>query len=64
MPIDQNSITITKMNGESGSPCLIPLLLSKKPDEDPFKRIEKVGVDKHSLIHDIHLIGNLKQCMM
>jgi len=50
-----------KRQGESGSPCLITLLLLKIPAGEPFNIIEKVGVARHSLIQIIHLKGKPMQ---
>jgi len=38
MLIDQYTIARTKICGERGSPCLIPLLLPKRPAGEPFTR--------------------------
>lgn len=45
---------MVKRNGESGSPCLRPLEVEKKPLGDPFRIMEKWAVDRHPKIHFLH----------
>jgi len=45
-------VTVRKRNGESGFPSFKPLLLQKKPTEEPFIRIEKEAVEIQILTHE------------
>ncbi|KAM7502758.1 hypothetical protein LguiB_001662 [Lonicera macranthoides] len=52
------SNTITKRNGESGSPCLNPCDALKLPIGLPFIKTEKLTEEKHPMIQLLHLPWN------
>ncbi|GKV39954.1 hypothetical protein SLEP1_g47646 [Rubroshorea leprosula] len=49
------SIIIRNRNGDKGSPCLNPLSKSNSSVGLPFTNIEHRAVERHSLIHPLHL---------
>jgi hypothetical protein len=48
------SMTLTKRKGDSGSSCLNPRELLKKPAEEPFTKIEKRTEDMQCAIQEHH----------
>ena len=52
------SIPTTKRYGDSGSPCLRPLELWKKPAGEPLNKTENEAVEMHHRIHLIHFGPN------
>ena len=51
---------MTKIYGESESPCLIPLSPLKYHAKPPFTEIENLGVVKQLLIQPIKVLGVFK----
>lgn len=51
-----------KMYGDSGSPCLIPLVGWKKGEGCPFIRIEMEVVVMQDIMSVMILVGKLKKC--
>ena len=45
--LERPSIASTNMYGDIGSPCLMPLVILKKPQDAPFIDTEKEAVDIH-----------------
>jgi hypothetical protein len=43
-----------KREGDKGSPCLIPLEISKKPSGDPLIRTKILGVEMNLKMRLIH----------
>lgn len=44
-------VTMMNKKGNSGSPCLIPLVGKKVMEGDPLRRMEKSVVDMRAFIH-------------
>jgi hypothetical protein len=53
---------MTNNKGDSGSPCLTPLLHLKNLPGTPFRSTADEPDDKIQWIQDIHLSGKLKCC--
>lgn len=60
----KRSAAKTNNKGDSGSPCLTPLLHEKDFPGTPFKRTEEVPDLSMTLTHSIHLLGKALNFIM